>query len=36
MTSNTPKEDIDANDTAYLREGRIHASYTMNQLIRPL
>ena len=36
MTSNTPKEDIDTIDTAYLREGRIHASYTMNQLIRPL
>ena len=29
MTSNTSKESIDALDTSYLREGRIHANYTM-------
>jgi len=29
LTSNTSKEDIDAWDTSYLREGRIHAHYSM-------
>jgi len=33
MTSNTPKEDIDKIDDSYLRKGRIHASYTMSQVI---
>ena len=29
MTSNTSKDTIDALDTSYLREGRIHANYSM-------
>lgn len=29
MTSNTSKEDIDLWDESYLRDGRIHASYSM-------
>jgi hypothetical protein len=29
LTSNTPKEEIDEWDTSYLREGRIHAHYSM-------
>jgi hypothetical protein len=33
MTSNTPKETIDALDDSYLRKGRIHASFTMSQII---
>jgi hypothetical protein len=33
MTSNTPKETIDKIDESYLRKGRIHASYTMTQVI---
>jgi hypothetical protein len=30
LTSNDSKESIDALDTAYLRKGRIHETYTMN------
>lgn len=33
LTSNTPKETIDNMDDSYLRKGRIHASYTMTQII---
>ena len=33
MTSNTSKETIDKIDESYLRKGRIHASYTMTQVI---
>ena len=33
MTSNTPKSDLDALDPAYLRSGRVHASYTMPNVI---
>jgi len=33
LTSNTPKERIDALDDSYLRKGRIHASFTMTQII---
>uniref|UniRef100_A0A6C0HXA1 ATPase AAA-type core domain-containing protein n=1 Tax=viral metagenome TaxID=1070528 RepID=A0A6C0HXA1_9ZZZZ len=29
LTSNTSKEDVDVWDESYLREGRIHASYSM-------
>jgi len=29
LTSNTSKEDIDVWDESYLRDGRIHASYSM-------
>ncbi len=29
LTSNTPKHEIDAWDASYLREGRIHAHYSM-------
>jgi hypothetical protein len=33
LTSNTSKEDIDIWDESYLREGRIHASYSMKTKI---
>jgi len=33
MTSNTSKDVIDKMDDSYLRKGRIHASYTMTQII---
>ena len=33
LTSNTPKETIDKLDDSYLRKGRIHASFTMTQII---
>lgn len=33
MTSNTTKEGIDKLDDSYLRKGRIHASFTMTQII---
>jgi len=31
LTSNKTKEEIDALDTSYLREGRVNAYYTMNE-----
>lgn len=33
LTSNTPKDDLDAMDAALLRPGRIHASYCMNEAL---
>ena len=36
MTSNTPKSEIDALDCAYLREGRVHAAYSMNENLKVL
>ena len=33
MTSNTSKDELDAIDPAYLRPGRVHASYCMNEAI---
>jgi len=33
LTSNTSKDEIDKLDDSYLRKGRIHASYTMTQII---
>lgn len=33
LTSNKTKEEIDALDTSYLREGRVNAYYTMNEQI---
>ena len=33
LTSNTPKETIDNLDDSYLRKGRVHASFTMTQII---
>ena len=35
MTSNTSKEDIDLWDESYLRDGRIHASYSMKTKVEP-
>ena len=35
LTSNTSKEDIDLWDESYLREGRIHASYSMKTKVEP-
>lgn len=34
LTSNTPKQEIDDLDDAYLRDGRIHASYSMNTRVQ--
>jgi hypothetical protein len=36
MTSNTPKAKIDELDCAYLREGRVHAAYSMNENLKVL
>jgi hypothetical protein len=33
MTSNTSKKEIDQMDVAYLREGRVHASFTMPNVL---
>lgn len=33
LTSNTSKEQLDAIDAAYLRPGRVHASYCMNEAL---
>jgi hypothetical protein len=33
MTSNTPKKEIDELDIAYLREGRVHRSFTMPNVL---
>ncbi len=30
LTSNTPKQNLDALDESYLRKGRIHETYCMN------
>ena len=35
LTSNTSKEDIDVWDESYLRNGRIHASYSMKTKVEP-
>jgi hypothetical protein len=35
LTSNTSKKDIDVWDESYLRNGRIHASYTMKTKVEP-
>ena len=35
MTSNTPKDELDALDPAYLRPGRIHAAFSMTEVITP-
>jgi hypothetical protein len=36
LTSNTPKSEIDKLDCAYLREGRVHAAYSMNENLKVL
>jgi hypothetical protein len=33
MTSNTSKKELDQLDDAYLREGRVHASFNMPNLL---